>query len=49
MKKLKPTQFMVIANQFLPFLIFLEQKGSAEVDAWFGIGQGYKPYPTSMR
>ena len=38
---------MVIANRFLLFLVFLVKKGSADVDAWFGIGQGYKPYPTN--
>ena len=23
------------------------KKGSVDVDAWFGIGQGNKPYPTN--
>jgi len=46
-ENLKLTKFMGIANRFFTFFEFLEKKGSADVDAWFGIGQGYKPYPTN--
>lgn len=38
---------MVIANRFFTFLIFFVKKNSADDDAWFGIGQAHKPYPTN--
>jgi len=45
---LKLAEIIVIANQFFTFLVFFFcRKARADDDALFGIGQGYKPYPTN--
>jgi len=47
-ENLKLTKSMGIANHFLLFLVFFfGRKVSANDNAWFGIGQGYKPFPTN--